>query len=135
MTFCYHQVLKDYFYQCWKRFYISWMIVGNYISYKKSDFYEISISISLASHCPLDVTSGMAWTTKGIDCFHPTTPSSSTPTYSTDWYCADFCKYILSIMHHLFLGKLRIVCCVGNEDGLLKSFFRISGGYRIHRPL
>ena len=58
-----------------------------------------------ASHCPLNVTSGMVWTTKGIDCFNPTTknakihlhkfPSSA---YSPDWYCADFCKYITSII-------------------------------------
>ena len=41
MTFCYHQALKGYFYQCWKRIYISWMIIGNYTSYTKSEFYEI----------------------------------------------------------------------------------------------
>ena len=47
----------------------------------------------------------MVWTTKGIDCFNPTTlnvkiqlykfPSS---TYSPDCYFADFCKYISSII-------------------------------------
>ena len=41
MTFCYHQVLEEYFYQCWKRIYISWMVVGNYTLYTKSHFYEI----------------------------------------------------------------------------------------------
>ena len=28
-------------FQCWKRIYISWMIIGNYTSHTKSDFYEI----------------------------------------------------------------------------------------------
>ena len=30
----------EYFYQRWKRLYISWMIVGNYTLYTKSDLYE-----------------------------------------------------------------------------------------------
>ena len=58
-----------------------------------------------ASHCPLNVTSGMVWTTKGIDCFNPTTKNAKihlhkfpSSTYSPDWYCADFCKYITSII-------------------------------------
>ena len=74
-----------------------------------------------SSQCPLNMTSGMGWTTKGIDCFNPTTinvviPSSSTPTYSPDWYCADFRKYISSItkyghkkkslFHEVFLTRL-----------------------------
>ena len=55
------------------------------------------------SQCPLNMTSGMAWATKGIDCFNPTTinvtiPSSPTPTYSPDCYYADFRKYNSSIM-------------------------------------
>ena len=54
------------------------------------------------------VTSEVAWTTKGIDYINPTItnattpfykfPSLSTTTYSPDWYCADFCKYISSII-------------------------------------
>ena len=58
-----------------------------------------------ASHSPLNVTSGMVWTTKGIDCFNPTTKNAkihlhkfSSSAYSPDWYCADFCKYITSII-------------------------------------
>ena len=61
--------------------------------------------ISPARHCPLNVTSRMVWTTKDIDSFNPTTintkillykfPSS---TYSPDWYCEDFCKYIYCII-------------------------------------
>ena len=58
-----------------------------------------------ASHCPLNVTSGMVWTTKGIDCFNSTTRNAKIPlykfpssTFSPDWYCADFCKYISSII-------------------------------------
>ena len=57
--------------------------------------------IFMASHCPLNVLlawlgCGMAWTTKGVDCFNQTIisttvslykfPSSSTPAYSPDWY-------------------------------------------------
>ena len=49
------------------------------------------------SQCLLNMTFGMACTTKGIYCFNPTTinvviPSLSTPTHSPDWYCADFHK-------------------------------------------
>ena len=61
-----------------------------------------------AIHCPLNVTPGMAWTTKGIDSLNRTTiitiislhefHSSSTPTYSPDWCCADFWKYISCII-------------------------------------
>ena len=78
MTFCYHQALKGYFYECLKHIYISWMIIGNYTSCTMSEFYEIanvSINVS-ASHCPLNVASGMAWTTKGIDSLNPTTNNS-----------------------------------------------------------
>ena len=75
--------------------------------YTKSDFYE-TVDVSLifsASHCPLNVTSGMVWTTKGIDCFNSTTRNAKIPlykfrssTFSPDWYCADFYKYIWSII-------------------------------------
>ena len=41
MTFCYHQALKDDFYQCRKCIYIGWMIIGNYTLYTKSEFYEV----------------------------------------------------------------------------------------------
>ena len=69
MTFFYHQALKGYFHQCWKRIYISWMIIGNYTSYAKSEFYEIVNVINKYpdQHCPLNVTSGMVWKAKGID--------------------------------------------------------------------
>ena len=57
-----------------------------------------------ARHWPFNVTSGMVWT-KGIDYFNPTTINAQIPlykcfssTYSPDWYCADFCKYISSII-------------------------------------
>ena len=52
----------------------------------------------LAGACSLNVTFGMAWTKKDIDCFINATnplyklPSSCTPKYPPDWYCADFCK-------------------------------------------
>ena len=58
-----------------------------------------------ARHCPLNVTSRMVWTTKGIDSFYPTTINTKIPlykfpssTYSPDWYCEDFCKYIYCII-------------------------------------
>ena len=106
MIFCYHQALKGCFYQWWKRIHISWMIDSNlYTSYTKTKFFEIVNVITnfSSSQCSLNMTSRMAWTMKGIDCFNPTTmnvmvPSSSTPTYSPDWYSADFCKYISSII-------------------------------------
>ena len=85
----------------------------------------LSLNLSV-SHCPLNVTSGMAWTMKSIDSLIPATInaiillykflSSSTPTYSPDWYYEDFCKYISSIikiqsqkgilLHELFLTLL-----------------------------
>ena len=55
MTFCYHQALKVYFYQCWKCIYISWMIIDNYILYKKSEFYEIVNVINKCLRQPLSV--------------------------------------------------------------------------------
>ena len=65
----------------------------------------LSINIS-ASHRPLNVTSGIVWTTTGTDSLNPTAinatvplnkfPFLSTPSYSPDWYCADFYKYISS---------------------------------------
>ena len=55
MIFCYHQALKGYFYQCWKLIYISWMIIDNYISYKKSEFYEIVNEITKFLRHPLPV--------------------------------------------------------------------------------
>ena len=52
-----------------------------------------------ASHCPINVTSGlawlacgMAWTTKGVDCFNQTTINATIPLYkfpslsTPDWY-------------------------------------------------
>ena len=42
-------------FQCWKRIYISWMIVGNYTSYTKSDFYEIVNDINNSQSQPLPV--------------------------------------------------------------------------------
>ena len=58
-----------------------------------------------ARHWPFNVTSGMVWT-KGIDYFNPTTINAQIPlykcfssTYSPDWYCADFCKYISPIIN------------------------------------
>ena len=61
--------------------------------------------IFLASHCPLNVTSGMVWRTRDIDSFNPTTINAKIPlhkfpssTYYPDWYHADFCKYISSII-------------------------------------
>ena len=52
-----------------------------------------------ASHCPLNVTSGlawlacgMAWTTKGVDCFNRTTINATIPLYTfpslstPEWY-------------------------------------------------
>ena len=58
-----------------------------------------------ASHCPLNVTSGMVWTTRCIGSLNPTTINAKIPlykfsssTYSPDWYCTDFCKYISSII-------------------------------------
>ena len=57
------------------------------------------------SHNLLNVTSGMVWTTKGIDTFNSTTRNAKIPlhkfhssAFSPDWYCADFCKYIWSII-------------------------------------
>ena len=55
MIFCYHQALNGYFYQCWKRIYISWMIIGNYTSYTKSEFYEIVNVINKCIGQPLSV--------------------------------------------------------------------------------
>ena len=62
MTFCYPQVLKGYFYQCWKRIldgfrqlYIVTYIVGNYTLYTKSDFYEIANFITNFLGQPLSV--------------------------------------------------------------------------------
>ena len=106
MTFCYHQALKGYFYQCWKRIHISWMIDSNLLLHTQSPNAMRLSMLSLifsTSQCPLNMTSGMAWTTKGIDCFNPTTinvmiPSSSTPTCSPDYYSADFRKYISYII-------------------------------------
>ena len=89
----------------------------------------ISIRLSIlslifsASHCPLNVTSGIVWTTKGRDCFNSTTRNAKIPLYkfpssafSLDWYYADFCKYnwfIIKIQslekepfHKLFLTLL-----------------------------
>ena len=52
-----------------------------------------------ASHCPLNVTSGMVWTTKG-NYQKRKTPLYKFPssTFSPNWYCADFCKYIWSVI-------------------------------------
>ena len=58
------------------------------------------------NHWPLNVTSRIAWTKNGVNCFNPTTikattalyrlPSSSTSAYSQVWYWVAFCKYIVS---------------------------------------
>ena len=113
VTFCYHQVLKGYFYQSWKRIYISWLSVTIACNLYSIPHTQSPISMRLsmlllifsASHCPLNVTSGIVWTTKGIDCFNSTTRKAKIPlykfpssTFSRDWYCADFCKYISSII-------------------------------------
>ena len=41
MTFCYHQALKCYILTYFKLISISWMIISNYTSHTKSEFYEI----------------------------------------------------------------------------------------------
>ena len=98
----------EYFCQRWKRIYISWMIVRNYTSHIKSDFYEIVNVINnfLGQLLSVKVTSGMTWATKSIDCFNQTTinatipscnfPSLSTPTYSPDW-----CRFLqIQFIYH-----------------------------------
>ena len=104
MYFCYHEALKVYFYQLaeWLSVTLSCMQSPNSMRLSM-----LSKNVS-ASHCPLNVTSGMVWTRKGIDGLNPTTRnvivplyqflSLSTPSYSPDWFCADFCKYISSII-------------------------------------
>ena len=89
-------------------FFVNLLIPGSNKSCTQS---PISLRLSMlslifsASHCPLNVTSGMVWTTNGIDCFNSTTRNAKIPlykfpssTFSPDWYCADFCKYISSII-------------------------------------
>ena len=111
MTFCYHQTLKGYSYQCWKRIHISWMIDSNlYIRTQSPNSMRLSMLslIFSTSQCLLNMTSGMAWTTKGINCFNPTTinlmvPSSSTPTHS-DWLI--LCRFSQMHFIHLFFFHL-----------------------------
>ena len=102
MTFCYHQALKVIFISAENAFTLAeWLLViipctQSLISMRLS---MLSLNFS-ASHCLLNVTSGVAWTTKGIGCFNPTIInatiplykflSSFIPTYSPDWYCADW---------------------------------------------
>ena len=72
------------------------MIAGKYTTYGKPGFCEIVNVMTnfLGQPLSVNVTSGMAWTTKGVDCFNPNTinariplykfHSSSTSTYSLD---------------------------------------------------
>ena len=117
MTFCYHQALKGYFYQCWKRIHISWMIDSNlYIRTQSPNSMRLSMLslIFSTSQCLLNMTSGMAWTRKGIDCFNPTTinvmvPSSFTPTHSPDWLI--LCRFLQ--MH--FIDLFFFICLFFDE--------------------
>ena len=102
------------------------MIVSNLCtSCTMSKFYDVVNAINNFFDQPMSVKydSGIAWTTNSIDCFNPTTinvmiPSSSTTTYSPEWYCAGFCKYISSIIkiqsqkRSLFLAVFltRLIC-------------------------
>ena len=86
---------------CWKRIDISWMIVGNYISCTKSNFYEIvnffTNFLSQQLSVRRDFWAGLAWlwngwATRGVDCFNQTTTNATIPLYkfpslsTPDWY-------------------------------------------------
>ena len=72
------------------------------------------------SQCPLNMTSEMAWTTKGIDCFNPTSinvviPSSSTHTLLIDvvqifvntfHLSSKYSQKKSSLFHEVFLTRL-----------------------------
>ena len=70
--------------------------------------FSILLAILSHNHWPLNVTSGIAWTTNDVDYFNPTTikamihlyrsPSLLALTYSPAWYWAALCKYISSII-------------------------------------
>ena len=104
ITFCYHQALKNFFMSAENALTLPELLSVTIPRTQSPNSMRLSmLSLNVSdSHYPLNVTSGMAWTTKGIDSLNPTTinainplykfPSSSTPTYSPDWYCADFRK-------------------------------------------
>ena len=82
-TFCYYQALKGCFYQSWKRITLAeWLSVtiSRTQSTNSARLSMLSQNVP-ASHCPLNMTSGMAWTTKGIDNLNPTTISATIPSF------------------------------------------------------
>ena len=68
ITFCFHQVLKGYF--CAENEFIlaEWLSVTIPCTQSPISMRLQMLSLIFsANHCSLNVTSGMAWTTKGID--------------------------------------------------------------------
>ena len=82
-TFCYYQALKGYFYQSWKRITLAeWLSVTIPRTQSTNSARLSMLSQNVpASHCPLNMTSGMAWTTKGIDNLNPTTIRATIPSF------------------------------------------------------
>ena len=107
--FCYYFVSALY-----NNFILNWIFFGAENVLTLAEWLSVTMSLAvspisirlsmlslifLVSHCPLNVTSGlaqlgcaMAWTTKVVDCFNRTTINATIPLYklpslsTPDWY-------------------------------------------------